>query len=87
MAKPICIIKLNAIISELVNGLGLLECCRGLQTEFENKLTDYYVLVIPTYSEEGRDEPIQFQVFYDKDFIEINFEELRELINLELKVQ
>jgi uncharacterized pyridoxamine 5'-phosphate oxidase family protein len=40
-----------------------------------NKLPDYHVLIYLSSS----DEP-KFQTFYDKDFTEVNYEEMKEII-------
>ncbi len=51
-----------------------------ISENLQKKLSDYHVLVYPT-----KEEEIKFQTFYDKDFTEVNLEELKQLIKEEMK--
>ena len=67
MAKPIFIVEtpITQTNEEVAN----------MQRVLENKLNDYHVLIIQMDVDN-----FNFKVFYDKDFTEINYDELRELI-------
>jgi len=81
-AKPICIIKVD-MNADFGGGKrpNLLE----LSEAFEKRLPDYHVFVLPQADNfEEPHEPIIFQVFYEKDFTEIDYNGLKELINSSL---
>lgn len=69
-AKPILIVKVD-------NSKGQFSSLHEINKMIQVNLYDYHVLSVPFVNE---NEPIQFQVFYPKDFQEVNFEELREII-------
>jgi hypothetical protein len=74
MAKPICVIKVDTV--EVNKPLY------EIQDEVQATLSDYWVFAVPF--EQGKDEnfePIRFQVFYEKDFTKIQYEELKAIIN------
>tara|TARA_X000001382_G_scaffold129932_1_gene123247 strand:+ start:38 stop:256 length:219 start_codon:yes stop_codon:yes gene_type:complete len=72
MAKPILIVEAPMMQTreEFVN----------TQKALEDKLNDYHVLIVPTNVDD-----FNFKVFYDKDFTEINYDELKKLIKEKLK--
>jgi hypothetical protein len=72
MPKPIVIVKLNHRV--LIEGriTGIVE----VQDILSNQMPDYYVIAVPTH-ENYTDEPIRFEVFYDKDFTEAKYEEIK----------
>ncbi len=73
MTKPIFIVEAPVMRTneEFVN----------VQKVLENKLNDdYYVLMVQTNGDD-----FNFKVFYDKDFTEINYDELKKLINEKIK--
>ena len=72
MAKPIFIVEAPMMQTheEFVN----------TQKVLDNKLNDYHVLIVQTNVDD-----FNFKVFYDKDFTEINYDELKELIKEKLK--
>lgn len=75
MAKPICLVKVD---NHKANFLGIYE----IQQLLDNRLNDYHVLVVPfEQPEDEYDEPIQVQVFYEKDFTEIQYDELKKIIS------
>jgi hypothetical protein len=76
MAKPICVIKIDR--TGAYNGLSLHEVQKGM----EEKMPDYYVFVLPFEQSyvNNYDEPIQLQVFHEKDLTEIQYEELKKLV-------
>lgn len=48
------------------------------QTIMENKFNDYHVLVVPVYH---ADVAMTVQVFHEKDFTEVQYEELKKIIS------
>ncbi len=72
MAKPIFVVETPMMQTqeEFVN----------TQKVLENKLNDYHVLMV-----QANVDDFNFKVFYDKDFTEINYDELRKLIKEKLK--
>jgi len=74
MAKPICVVKVDHQITEVGDGRKMYEMQRNL----EERMFDYHVFVIP-FDSNGSDT-IQFQVFHEKDFTEIQYQELKGLI-------
>lgn len=75
MAKPICLIKVDN------SKLRFVELFK-VQEFFEKRLTDYHVLAVPfQQSSEEYDEPMQLQVFYEKDFTEVQYKELRSMVS------
>jgi len=67
MAKPIFIVEVPMMLhpEEFLNTQKLLE----------RQITDYHVLMVKTNVDDYK-----FKVFYEKDFTEINFDELKKLI-------
>ncbi len=72
MAKPIFIIEIPYINSEDSD---------RIEHNLQKKLTDYHVLVIGTDVTE-----INYKVFYEKDFTEINYSELKKNITIAKKI-
>jgi hypothetical protein len=66
MAKPIFLI---ALPYEAVYDI------QDIQKSLENKLTDYHLLIYTHNKNE-----IEFRAVYEKDFDEVKFEELKEII-------
>lgn len=50
-----------------------------IQKSLESKFTDYYTLVYTQHNVED----VLFNVFYEKDFNEIKYEELKEIVRQE----
>lgn len=74
MAKPIFLVK----VPHESDG----EYLRHIQNILENKLTDYHVLAV------GCDvNDLEFQCFFEKDFGEINFEELKSIVSEQFKTK
>jgi hypothetical protein len=73
MAKPIFIVELPDYITK--------EDFDKIQFNLETKLTDYHVLVTGTDVEQ-----INYKVFYEKDFTEINYSELKNIITITKKI-
>lgn len=80
MAKPICVVK---VVDSATAFVPIFE----LQKILDDKLTDYHVLVVPfTYlSEDTCYEPMRVQVFHEKDFTDIQYHELKQLIEDNIK--
>jgi hypothetical protein len=72
MAKPILIVEAPMMQTH--------EEFANVQKVLEKKLNDYHVLMVQMDVNN-----FNFKVFYDKDFTEINYNELRKLINEKLK--
>jgi len=73
MIKPIFTIGIpNATQKDLIN----------IQRNTTKQLEGYHVLVYSYYSD---DEEIKFECFYEKDFNEVKFEELKEIIKERIK--
>jgi hypothetical protein len=77
MAKPICLIKLPTSVKK--------ELALNMMDDLTAKLNDYHVL---TFINE-KIETLEIQCFYDKDFIPIEYEQLKAMIekNLNEKVE
>ena len=69
-AKPILIVKVD-------NSDNKFSSLHEINDIIQTNIPDYHVLAVPFRNE---DEPIQFEVFYPKDFKEIDYENLKELI-------
>lgn len=83
MAKPICVVYYNP---EAIFGNGETASAYKVNEVFQDKFPDYYVLCVPSYkSVEGEAEMIELKVFYEKDFVETKYEELKILIEQEFK--
>lgn len=74
MAKPICLIKIDTRNM----GSGRIDLYETLKFVGE-KMPDYHVFAVP-FTDEDENEPVQMQVFYEKDFTDIQYEELKKLI-------
>ena len=72
MAKPIFIVEAPMMQTR--------EEFANTQKVLEEKLNDYHVLIVQTNVDD-----FNFKVFYDKDFTEINYDELKKLIKEKLK--
>jgi hypothetical protein len=66
MAKPIFLVALPHEAADKI---------QDIQKSLENQLTDYYPLIYI----HNKDE-IEFRAVYEKDFDEIKFEELKEIV-------
>ncbi len=80
MAKPIFIAGIPRIIGNSRTG-----DVRDIQKMLEEKFADYHVLVYLKCEDEGG-EP-DFQVFYEKDFDEVKYEELKEIVRAKIDEQ
>lgn len=82
MAKPICIVRVNMNIF-FKDGRDNLN---KLSNSLINRLIDYHVFVLPQADNPKKPkEDVEFQVFYEKDFTEIKYKELKEIIENSLK--
>lgn len=73
--KPICLIKVDRSNGRFIE-------ISEMQQYFSTKMRDYYVLVVPfEQPEDEYDEPIRLQVFYEKDFTEAKYEELKKIVS------
>lgn len=74
MVKPICVIKVD---TRKIMGIELYQ----IQQLLDDKINDYHVLVVPFEQPENEyDESIQVQVFYERDFTEVQYAELKNII-------
>lgn len=77
MAKPICLIKID--FQSLMEVNSRMIDRKEIQDGMANHLgNEYYVIVLPQYDKPH--EPIDISVFYEKDFTEIQYNELKEII-------
>jgi hypothetical protein len=74
--KPIVVIKADL---ERIK-----PCAHDLLAElthiFSEKMPDYHVFVLPNDDHEEPHDVLEFQVFYEKDFTDIQYQELKTLI-------
>lgn len=78
-AKPICVVKVDNKNDRLLEMFKIQEI-------LDNRMPDYHVLVVPfEQPEEEYFEPMQIQVFHPKDFTEIQFQELKDMVIGEIK--
>lgn len=75
-AKPIVVITLNP--NSVDPSRGMADLLNELDDVFSKKLPDYHVLPVP--GKEEQEYPLTFQVFYSKDFTEVQYEELKKII-------
>ena len=81
-AKPICVIYLPEVVN--VGGRSInWSDCNDVQSDFSETKPDYHWFVLID-SDARR---IEFKVFYEKDFTEIQYEELKTLIENKLSNQ
>lgn len=78
MAKPICLIKLDMRGNEH-------EDIYAFNNAFQERMPDYHVFCIPKIDFEENVDQMEFSVFYEKDFTEIQYVELRKLIEDSIK--
>ena len=74
-AKPICVMRLpetTAIGRQPID----YSVCFEIQTGLQEEKPDYYWFVVIDYEIKS----LKFEVFYAKDFTEIQFEELKKII-------
>lgn len=75
--KPICLVRFRAKQKE-----GSPTAAK-LNMILSEKMPDYHVFVVPprNYS----DEEIEFEVFYDKDFTQLQYQELKDIVEESFK--
>lgn len=78
MPKPICLIRIDM---EALRSHSNPPTIPELQEIFKEEWQDYHVLVLPLYLS---DQTVELEVFYEKDFTEIQYEELRKYIEEKL---
>ena len=76
MSKPIVIIRYNAERLVLGNGVNNTTQMVDINRLFEDRFPDYLTFAYPEYI----DDLFEFQVFHEKDFTPIQYEELKTLI-------
>jgi hypothetical protein len=76
--KPILVVRINTEIwaSSQLN---------SIQENMQTGMPDYYVFVLSQDDKENFHQDIELQVFYEKDFTEIQYTELREMIEKSLQ--
>lgn len=84
MAKPICVIYYLPESVSPPSGKEL--SISVLNQTFRDMFPEYYILAIPSQlSKDGSCEDIRLQVFHEKDFTEIQYTELKQLIEDSIK--
>ncbi len=73
MAKPICLIKVQKDNQPE-------DIITRLNEILRDRMPDYYVFVIPQEDYTEHHDALEFQVFYEKDFTEIQYAELKQLV-------
>jgi len=73
MPKPIIVIKLELEVLR-----GDLDNLLIMEDIYSKRFHDYHVLCVPVRT--NSDEPVLLQVFYEKNFSQIRFEELKKYI-------
>lgn len=64
---------------------GKLQHVSDVNINMQGKFNDYHVLAIPSQqSADGSCEDVRLQVFHPKDFTEIQFQELRDMVIKEI---
>ena len=77
--KPIVVIKIDQ--TKDFGEKAFHETLYRFKKSFEERLPDYHVFVLPLAIDyEQPQDPIQLQVFYEKDFTPIQYEELKQII-------
>lgn len=79
MAKPICIIKYDV---ERVCDSGRMPKMYEINEAFETKFPDYYVFAFPS---DSLDDVFDVNVFHEKDFTDVQYEELKGIIEESIK--
>lgn len=77
MAKPILVVGLP--VNHIQNSLEIDMYCSNVLSHI--KMEDYYTIVYPSRTIE---EP-KFQVFYEKDMIDIEFDQLQKIVTNKMK--
>lgn len=84
--KPICVVKISRGAMDGMNKSGRVTSYGEMSYDMNKMMPDYYVFVLP--AKETPKEPqeeFEFQVFYEKDFTDIQYQELKELITEQIK--
>jgi len=85
MAKPICVIY---YLPEAISQEKELQSIHNVNEIFRKMFPDYYTLAIPSNkAADGSAESIELKVFHEKDFTEIQYQELKQLIQDNLNEQ
>ncbi len=79
--KPIAVVYVNP--NTLPKEDGFWKVARNLVDDFSVNMPDYYWFVLPDYDATR----IELEVFYEKNFTEIQYQELKEIIEESLKKQ
>ena len=74
-AKPICVIYINP--DSLSGNKNFWETSRDYTKNLDETKPDYHWFVFPDYDA----QKIEVNVFHQKDFTEVNYEELKSIIN------
>ncbi len=75
MIKPIFCVGIPNVDSEELDKIG--------ENLIETLEKDYYVLVYPV--DDNQNNGIRFNCFYEKDFSETNYEELKEFVKQQIE--
>jgi hypothetical protein len=77
--KPICVIKVDMRYFEPAADVG------ELWKVMADKMPDYHIFLMPNDDRERHIDVMELQVFHPKDFTEIQFQELKDLISVNLE--
>jgi hypothetical protein len=84
-AKPICVIKVD--LGRLSPKPDVSDFLPEFGKACIDKMPDYHVFVIPQDDFEDSHDVLEFQVFYEKDFTELQYQELKKIIEDSLPAQ
>lgn len=84
MAKPICAIYIARDALMSINE-SVWDACHEMCKSYESHMPDYYIFVLPDYRTEGHVPVVDFKVFHEKDFTEVEYSELKDIIETKLK--
>lgn len=85
MAKPICVIYIDESVLPAKTADEVWELCGKLCDGYTEMMPDYHVFVIPDFNKEEPIPVFDCKVFYEKDFTEVQYQELKEIIESGLK--
>lgn len=87
MAKPICVIYIDANLATMWGSKDAFEVGRYLNEIYSKEMPDYHVFVMPDFNKEEPIPVFDCKVFYEKDFTEVQYQELKEIIEAGIKKQ
>lgn len=84
MAKPIVVLKIDGHMPLGAPDSTIITDYAKYSRRFDEKFPDYHVFCVPTFKDDQQ-EPIILEVFYDKDFTQIQYDTLKTMLETEIK--